>query len=100
MERDELLNVVKLSLRVTAEEYDPEVEMLVDGAVADMERVGVDPAVIEALEPLVVQAVVTYAKARFGFDNDDKAFFDEAYRQHVCDLLNSSANIAACEEGM
>lgn len=98
-----LLDDTRLSLRLTTQAFDGEVEMLIDYAIADMERVGVDPDLLpagaddEASCAMVKNAIITYAKAHFGFDNDEMVRFDDSYRRIVCDLMNSSANIAAKE---
>lgn len=99
-----LLEDIKASLRITTSALDTEVQTLIDAARYDMERVGVDPTLL-ALEPesqnlenaFVKQAVANYAKAHFGYDNEEAPRFDDSYRRIVCDLMNSSANIAASE---
>ena len=93
-----LLEQMKLVLRVTSPEFDPEVQMHVEAALADMRRVGVKEELIEQESPLVVQAVACFVKARFGFDNEDAPRFEQSYRQTVADLLNSDANAAAVGE--
>lgn len=91
-----LLDEMKLNLRVTGDWADDEITMLIEGAKADMVRVGVErPLVEEGDHPLVKNAIACYCKSRFGFDNPDARRFEGLYRQCVCDLLNSSANIAA-----
>ncbi len=80
---------------------DAEVDMLIGSALYDMERVGVNPALLDAEDlenPFVKQAVTAYCKAHFGFDVSESGRFDEAYRRIVADLLNSSQNIAAMSE--
>lgn len=99
-----LLDDVKMALRLTTDALNAEVETLIDAARYDMERVGVDPNLL-AKDPLtdnienafVKQAICVYAKAHFGYDNAEAPRFDDSYRRIVCDLLNSSRNIAAIE---
>lgn len=95
MTAEELLPYVKTALRVTSDVYDAEVQALIDYAVADMARVGVDEEFIEGYPPMVVQAITCYAKAQFGFDNPDADRFTASYYRIVSNLLNSSENIAA-----
>ena len=83
---------VKLALRVTGDDFDPEVAMLVESAAEDMKRVGISEQYVEDAGPLVRLAMCTYAKARFGFDNPEADRFDASYRQLVIDMLHSSAN--------
>ena len=99
-----LIDTVKTSLRLTSSEFDEEAEMLIDGALRDMERAGVDPALLELNksadidDPLVKTAVTVYCKAHFGYDNPEADRFIAVYERIVCDLLNSASNIAAQEE--
>lgn len=91
---------IKVALRITTDALDSEVETLIAAALYDMERVGVDPALLDEDDldnAFVKQAVVAYCKAHFGYDNAEADRFDDAYRRIVCDLLNSSRNIAAME---
>lgn len=92
---------MKAALRVTDEMFDSEVPILIDAAIADMGRVGIDPSLLEDpenLAPLPKMAVYAYCKAHFGFDNSDKLHFQRVYVQTVRDMLNSAANIAAIEQ--
>ncbi len=96
-----LLADIKTALRITSDDFDSEVQMLVNAALADMTRVGVDPTLLEdpdddgGYTPLVKQAITAYCKANFGYDNPEAVRLDDTYHRTVCDLLNSSANIAA-----
>lgn len=97
-----LIDDIKVSLRITTDAFNAEVQMLIDSALYDMERTGVNPALL-ALEngvlanAFVKNAVTAYCKAHFGYDNSEAERFDDSYRRIVCDLLNSSQNIAAIE---
>lgn len=99
-----LIDDIKLSLRLSTDAMDSEVQMLVDSALYDMERVGVDPDLLlvdgddNLANAFVKNAVTCYCKAHFGYDNGEADRFDESYRRIVCDLLNSSRNIAAIGE--
>lgn len=99
-----LLADIKTALRIKTDALDSEVETLIGSALYDMWRVGVNPILLDedALddEPnfFVKQAVTAYCKAHFGYDNAEADRFDDAYRRIVCDLMNSSENIAAKEE--
>ena len=95
-----LLDDIKLTLRVSSNSFDGEVQMLIDAALFDMERVGVNPELLDPddLENSFVKTAVTcYCKANFGYDNAEADRFDAAYRRIVCDLMNSSENIAAID---
>lgn len=93
-----LLDDIKVALRLSSSAMDSEVEMLRDAALYDMERAGVNPALLDAddLEnALVKKGVVAYCKANFGYDNSEAQRFEDSYNRVVVDLLNSSENIAA-----
>ena len=87
-----LLDDVRVALRVTSHSLDSEVEGLIAAARRDMARVGVPESRLadgEGLDPLARQAIVLYAKAHFGYDNDEASRFAASYRQVVVDLANS-----------
>ena len=95
-----LLDDIKVALRVTTNAMDNEVTTLMNAALYDMRRVGVDPGLLTLSDgnlenAFVKQAVTVYCKAHFGYDNAEAYRLDESYRRIVCDLMNSSANIAA-----
>lgn len=97
-----LIDDIKASLRVTSPKLDAEVQMLIDAALYDMERVGVNPDLLDygggdIENAFVKHAVTTYCKAEFGYDVDESARFKDSYYRIVCDLLNSSQNVAAME---
>lgn len=108
-----LLDDVKVALRVGHDATDSEVADLIAAAVFDMANKGVstawlgsDPMDVEfrvedideaALPVMAKRAIVTYAKANYGYDNDEAERFTESYDSIVCSLLNSRFN-AAYEE--
>lgn len=97
-----LFDDIKTVLRVKSNSLDSEVSMLIEAAKADMIRVGVRPELVNPddeadLNPLVKQAIACYAKAGFGYDNNEATRFARSYRQTVTDLMNSEVNIAAGE---
>lgn len=99
-----LLDDVKVAVRVSegTDDYDDELQDLIDAALADLTRVGIKPDLLDEDEPapLVKQAVKLYSKGHFGFDNDERSDFLDSYERVVVDLLNSSANIAASRTSM
>ena len=97
-----LLSDIKKSLRVTTDALDAEVQMLVDAALIDMERAGVNPALLQLDEngdignALVKKAVTVLCKADFGYDVQSEAYrFEASYDRILNALLNSSENVAA-----
>ncbi len=103
-----LLDDVKVALRVSHDATDSEVEDLIAAAIFDMANkgvsttwLGVDPMgadftvddVDEDLLPVMAKrAIVTYAKANYGYDNDEAERFTSAYDSIVCSLLNGRMN--------
>ena len=83
-----LLDEVKVALRVTSDAFDTEIQGLIEAAKRDLNRVGVDEALVDS-DPLAKMAIVLFAKSRFGYDNSDAPRFEDAYRQTVVDILNS-----------
>lgn len=66
---DELLENVKVVLRITTDAFDNEITGLINACLADLGIAGVDPEVIGAeylTNPLIIQAVNTYVKMYFG----------------------------------
>ena len=105
-----LLDDVKVTLRVGHDVTDSEVMDLIAAAVFDMANKGVstkwlgtdplDPSfyvsdIDEATLPVMAKrAIVTYAKANYGYDNDDAERLAKSYDSIVCSLLNSRFNAA------
>lgn len=103
-----LLDDVKVALRVGHDATDSEVEDLIAAAVFDMANKGVsttwlgtDPmspdfSIVDldefALPVMAKRAIVTYAKANYGYDNDEAKRFMESYDSMVCSILNSRFN--------
>lgn len=105
-----LLEDVKVALRVGHDATDSEVEDLIAAAVFDMANKGIsvtwlgtdpmDPSfsvadIDEAALPVMAKrAIVTYAKAHYGYDNDDADRLVKAYDSILCSLGNSRFNAA------
>lgn len=83
-------------------DYDDEIQDLVNAALADMTRVGIVASLLDPdnVGPLAKQAVKLYAKAHFGYDNDEAERFSESYERTLVDLMNSTANIACWRKSM
>ena len=97
-----LLSDIKVAVRVSSDATDSEIQMWINAALADMERVGIMKELLgnsngDLKDSLVKAAVTCYVRANYGYDVEERAQFDESYRRIVCGLLNSPANIAAGE---
>ena len=78
-----ILGLVKMALRVTTDEYNEQINSLINSAEMDMGIAGVEYAVADAI---VNQAIITYCKMNFGSPTDTeyknlKASYDEQKAQ-------------------
>lgn len=86
---NDLLNSVKLALRITTDAFNSEITALINAAFADLGLAGVDLDTVGEsylTNPLIVNAVITYAKINFGQVETDvynrlKASYDEQKAQ-------------------
>lgn len=79
-----ILQKVKLSMRLTTDAFDDELEDLIKAAVLDLGIAGVNGEDIVLSNPLVLRAVITYVKMHFGLPDEYdrlKASYDEQKAQ-------------------
>ena len=79
----EILEAVKLALRVSTDVFDNEINDLIEAAKSDLGIVGVENA---ESDPLVKRAVITYCRMYFGQPDDFdrmKAAHDEQKAQMI-----------------
>lgn len=79
----EILEAVKLALRVSTDVFDNEINDLIEAAKSDLGIVGVENA---ETDPLVKRAVITYCRMYFGQPDDFdrmKAAYDEQKAQMI-----------------
>lgn len=86
---DTLLEKAKTALRVTGDAFDEEISGLCKSARYDLILSGVSMEKANQDDPLVVEAVLTYCKARFGLDNPDFEKYWQSYLSLERDMLNS-----------
>ncbi|MFX4263120.1 head-tail connector protein [Pelotomaculum propionicicum] len=74
-----ILDEVKLALRIaaTTTDFDTEITGLINAALADLHLAGL--AAGDTTDPLIKQAVITYCKAGFGYDNPDADRLQRSY---------------------
>ena len=84
-----ILDEAKLALRIAAAttDFDGEITGLIDAALADLSLAGL--AAGDTAKPLIKQAVITYCKGNFGYDNPDADRLRLAY-----DLLKAHLTLA------
>lgn len=62
-----ILDKVKLSLRITTNAFDTEIEDLINACLYDLKIAGVNEYTIDSVtDPLIIRAVCTYCKYHFG----------------------------------
>lgn len=72
-----ILEKLKLALRIKTNKFDEEITDLIYSAKIDLQISGV--AKIDYEDALIVQAIKTYCKANFGLDNKDSEKYQKAY---------------------
>lgn len=75
-----MLQEVKEALRITNPDFDTEIQNLIDACKLELELSGVSLIYINGYkDKLINQAIISYCKANFGFDNPESDKFKEAY---------------------
>lgn len=64
---NDILDLVKMALRIKTEAFDDELKSLIDAAILDLGVAGVSP---NELDDLVRRAICTYCKMSFGLPED------------------------------
>lgn len=81
-----MLARIKLALRISTNAFDDELNGLIASALMDLGIVGIDGAVPETTDELLITAVTTYVKLHFGDPSDPdrlKASYDEQKAQLI-----------------
>lgn len=94
----ELLDYIRMSCRVSGDDFDDELKILIAAAKADMARVGIDAEYVESDDPLVFMAISCYCKSRFGFDNEESTKLWRSYTQMLADMMNGPHNVCCIEQ--
>ena len=81
-----MLDKIKLSLRMSGDDFDSEITDLILACKCDLKSAGV--VVQEESNPLIIQAVTLYCKGYFGYDNVDSEKFLRSY-----ELLKTSLSL-------
>ncbi len=93
-----MLNTIKASLRInpSISAYDDEIKDLIEACKLDLKISGIASSLIKKSDPLIRQAIITYCKAYFGYDNPDSEKFKESYnllKQHLAIVYNADDEI-------
>lgn len=75
-----LLDDIKVAMRITTDMFDGELYDLIAAAKSDLKLSGVNSTKAEDdTDPLIKRAIITYAKANFGYDNPEAERFQQSY---------------------
>jgi len=79
-----MLKAVKLALRKTGNEFNSEILSIIESCKIDLEIAGI--VKIKDDDPLILRAVILYAKGHFGFNNTGEQFLAsyEALKVSLC----------------
>lgn len=81
---------IKQILRITSNEFDAEIQELIDSAKADLKLSGVREELINDSDTLIKRAIAIYCKTHFGFDNKDHLLTLSAYNMLKTHLVVST----------
>ena len=67
-----MLDLIKMALRITTDDFDNELNHLVKSALKDLGFGGAMPTVLttSTTDDIIIQAVITYCKMNFGLPDD------------------------------
>ena len=78
-----MLETVRRALHIATTAYDTELQALINAGLADLGLAGVDQS--DTTDPLIVMAMVTYCRVRFG-SPDDYSRLKKAYDEQKAQL--------------
>lgn len=81
---DTIFEKVKLALRIVTDDFDTEIQDMIDACLGDLGIAGITET--DTTNPLLIRAICTYAKMHFGDESDStydrlKASYDEQKAQ-------------------
>ena len=82
----ELLNLVRLALRITTEDFDAEIEMLINDCISEMDAFGINVYDMGFSDSQIQSTVVAYCKWKFG-DAENKDAFEHIYNTKIAQLM-------------
>ena len=74
-----MLNKVKLALRINNSSYDDEITGLINACKKELELAGIASSNIVDTDVMIIQTVICYCKANFGYDNSDAERYIRSY---------------------
>jgi len=80
-----MLELIKTALRVTTDNFDQEINLLIDDCLLSMNKLGVVAAEDGTQDPQILSAVIAYCKWKFG-SNDEKDAWRAIYEEKLAEL--------------
>ena len=80
-----MLEKCKTALRITGNEFDTEIQDLIEACTKELEESGVKT---QLYNPLYQRTIITYVKRDFGWNNDDYDKLNESYNSQKIFLMN------------
>jgi len=74
-----MLNKVKLALRISNTAYDSEITDLINACKKELELAGIASSNIVDTDGIIIQTIISYCKAYFGYDNPDAERYIRSY---------------------
>ncbi len=88
-----LLEDMRMMVRTASTKTDTELDMWIDGAFAELSRVGIPakrPADDAAIHPLVKQFIAAHVRSKYGLDSaEEQAAWAETAEKLERDMMNS-----------
>lgn len=84
-----ILQMVKLALRITTDDFDAELNMLIQAAMKDLRIAGANGSNIVETDQLTRMAIITYCKMRFG-EPDEYDRLKKSYDEQKAQLVTAT----------
>ena len=84
-----MLELVRKALRIATEDFDDEINLLIDDCLSEMSGLGVIGCTTYTQDPQIRSAVIAYCKWKFG-DSETKDDFERIYHTKVGQLMTTT----------
>ena len=84
-----MLELAKRTLRITTDQYDDEIRLLIQAALLDLGIAGITQAAVCESDELVRMAVLTYVRLHHG-SPDDRDFLQASYNEQKAQLQTAT----------
>lgn len=82
-----MVNDIKKYLRIKSPVFDLEIQGLIAECKKDLINSGINETKVNSNDPLILRAIVTYAKAEFGLDNPNRNKLLKSYESMKSKLV-------------